>query len=517
MKRTVSIVKGTAILTAAGFAVKVFGAVYRMILSRMIGAEGIGLYQMAYPVYLIFLSLSTAGIPIAISKIIAEKTASGDQTGMRTVFRAAFGLMFFLGTLSSMAMAGTARWFASHVVFDSRAIFAIWALSPAIFLMSLMAVFRGFFQGQLNMQPSAVSQIFEQLVRVSVSVILAYALLPMGIEHAAAGAAFGATAGGAAGLVYLIFVYWRRNHSKGITVTMKGRSSRTVLEMQRLIRFALPISLTAILMPLLQTLDSVLVPHRLQTIGYTIKQSTTMLGILGNSWAVIYLPLIVTGAIAANMVPAVSILKGSREVKSLQNKVSEGLRLAVIYLCPAVIGLMVFGETAYRIIYGDVGITVLSWFSPAIFFLGMEQVSAGVLQGLGKPKWPLVSFVVGAIVKIAVTTIATGWPGLNLAGAALGTVSGALVTASLNLYKIRQLASFRLEQSGAVVLAGGCMFLVCHQLRKIWDFPMVFEFIAVGCIGLFVYGTVLWLLGGIRFQDLEVIKKRMDRKEHGNE
>jgi len=511
MKPTVSIIKGTAILTAAGFAVKVFGAIYRIILSRMIGAEGIGLYQMAYPVYLIFLSLSTAGIPIAISKIIAEKSASGDQAGMRIVFRAAFGLMFLLGMLSSIAMAGTARWFAGHVVFDSRAIFAIWALSPAIFLMSLMAVFRGYFQGQLHMQPSAVSQIFEQLVRVSVSIILAYALLPMGIDHAAAGAAFGATAGGAAGLVYLIFVYWRSHLTSKAVVPKTERKSRTFLEMQRLIRFALPISLTAILMPLLQTLDSVLVPHRLQTIGYTIKQSTTMLGILGNSWAVIYLPLIVTGAIAANMVPAVSILKGSRDMKSLQNKVSEGLRLAVIYLCPAFIGLLVFGGTVYRMIYGDAGITVLSWFSPAVFFLGMEQVSAGVLQGLGKPKWPLVSFVIGAMVKIAVTTVATGWPGLNLAGAALGTVSGALVTASLNLFKIRQVVRFRLEESGAVILAGCAMFFTCHYLRKVLDFPMTFEFVVVGFIGVIVYGIVLWLLGGIRLQDLEVITKKFNK------
>ena len=512
MKRTVSIVKGTAVLTAAGFTVKVFGAIYRILLSRMIGAEGIGLYQMAYPVYLIFLSLSTAGIPIAISKIIAEKSASGDRIGMRAVFRAAFGLMFLLGTLSSAAMAGTARWFASHVVFDPRAIFAIWALSPAIFFMSLMAVFRGFFQGQLYMQPSAVSQIFEQLVRVGVSIFLAYALLPMGIEHAAAGAAFGATAGGAAGLVYLVYVYWRNHHSAQNVVSKVGRKDRIILEMRRLIRFALPISLTAILMPLLQTLDSVLVPHRLQSIGYTIKQSTTMLGILGNSWAVIYLPLIVTGAMAANMVPAVSILKESRDRLSLQNKVSEGLRLTMIYLCPASVGLLVFGGTVYRMIYGDPGITVLSWFSPAIFFLGLEQVSAGVLQGLGKPKWPLFSFVIGAVIKIAVTTAATGWPGLNLAGAALGTVSGALVTASLNLCKIRQMVRFRVERSGAVILAGCAMFLACRYLRKIWDFSLAVEFVSVGFAGVIVYGAALWLTGGIRLQDLEVITQRINKK-----
>lgn len=510
MKRPVSIIRGTAILTIAGLIVKVFGAVYRMYLSRLIGAEGIGLYQMAYPIYLIFLSLSTAGIPIAISKMVAEKLVAGDDGGGKNVLKAALVLMLLFGTTSSIGMAASARWVAAHVVADSRAVFSIWALSPAILLMSLMAVFRGYFQGGLNMRPTAYSQIFEQMVRVSVSLILACTLLKMGVEHAAAGAAFGATAGGAAGLIYLVVRFFRERRK--VRMIKFRQRSHLQYEMRNLIRYALPISVTMILMPLLQTLDSVLVPNILQKIGYTIKQSTAMLGILGNSWAVIYLPLIVTGAISANLVPVIASLKGSRQNEELGQKVAEGLRIALIYLVPAVVGLYLFGTSIYRIIYGEPQINLLSWFAPAVLFLGLEQVSAGILQGLGRPKWPLISFLMGAFVKIIVTVISTGWPGLNLAGAALGTIGGAMLTAILNLAKIKQYTRFRIPRGWAMGIAGLGMFIFSRYLVGIMHFHYIVEFGVAGLVGIVLYVVVLWLLGGFNGRDLEIFKRVITEK-----
>lgn len=514
MKQPVSIVKGTAVLTAAGLLVKVFGAIYRMFLSRLIGAEGIGLYQMAYPVYLIFLSLSTAGIPIAVSKIVAEKLAEGDETGSRRVFKVALGLMIFLGTISSLGMAGSGRWLAEHVVSDPRAVFVIWALSPAIFLMSIMAVLRGYFQGGMDMRPSAYSQIFEQMVRVAVALILAVLLLKQGIEHAAAGAAFGATAGGAAGLIYLSAVYFRYPRRRFPRRAPKV-SGTPWQELVKLIRFTLPISLTVILMPLLQTLDTVLVPNRLQKIGYTIKQSTAMLGVLGNSWAVIALPLIVTGALSTNLVPSIAALTRSARREAVAEKVGEGLRLAIIYLIPAVVGLVIFGKTIYQLIYGQGGIALLTWFAPAIFFLGMEQVTAGILQGLGQPKWPLTAFALGAAVKVTATVISTGWPGFNLAGAALGTILGAATTTGLNIFKIKQLVSYTLWRSWTPWLAGIWMGLVCFYLNRVLPLPTVPAFLISGGFGTGCYFGALWALGGINRRDLEVFQKALRKKRDG--
>ncbi len=503
MEQRGSIVKGTAVLAGAGLVARIMGAGYRIILARLIGNEGIGLYQMAYPVYLMFLSLSNAGIPIAISKIVAEKIAAGDRAGTKRVLAAALLLMLGLGAALSAGMGLAGRWIAGHVVADSRAVFAIWALAPAIFFMSLMAGFRGYFQGWREMTPSAISQIIEQAVRVTVALLLALMLLKYGVEYAAAGAAFGATMGGLAGVVFLARIFWSwRRRFRGGRPARKEALGRIV---GRLVKFTLPIALSVILMPLLQTLDSVIVPAKLQSIGYTIRQATAMLGILGNSWAVLYLPLIVTGAIASNLVPAIAELGARRAPGLVREKAAEGLRLAAIYLVPATVALFAFGPSIYRILYGQPGVELLSWVAPAILFLGLEQVSAGTLQGLGKPHLPLIHFLAGAGAKIIVTLAVTGWPGLNLAGAALGTVAGSGVTALLNLVAVRRLAATPFPLQAPVCAAGAAMLAVCWWLPRqvAWNFGA--EFLMAGAAGVIIYIGVLWILGGIGVRDLEII------------
>jgi len=512
MKQTGSILKGTAVLTAAGIVVKLFGAVYRVLLSRLIGAEGIGLYQMAYPVYLIFLALSTAGMPVAISKIVAEKAILKDHRGIGRVLKAAFLLLLGTGLVCSVSMAFSARWMAGHLVSDPRAVYAIWALAPAILFMSVTAVFRGYFQGLLEMKPSAISQIFEQMVRVAVALLLAVSLQEYGIEHAAAGAAFGATAGGGAGLCYLSLAYLKRKRPI-FTDTAGPGAARFGRELRRLIRLALPIAAAVILIPLLQALDTFLVPRLLQQIGYTGRQSTTMLGILGNSWAVINLPLIMTVAISANLVPAVASLKAAAALPNLVNRVREGFRLALFFLIPAAVALYIFGPAIYRIIYGESGVELLRWFALAVLFLGLEQVSAGTLQGLGNPKLPLINFTIGAFFKIMVTLILTGQPGLNLAGAAVGTVVGAAVTTFLNLFAIKRVIPLTLPFKIPVFAAGTAMFLICRFFQRSLQLPYGWEFLIGSGAGLLGYSVFLWVTGGIGRPELEIIQEFFKKKE----
>ncbi len=514
MLKADSILKGTALLTLAGLVVKILGAVYRIPLARLIGAEGIGLYQMAYPIYLIFLSFSNAGIPIAVSRLVAEQVACHNPEAVQKTFRAALVMTFCLGLAGALGMAGMAQWLATHVLADSRAVYTMWALAPAIFFMSLMAALRGFFQGWQQMWPSAFSQVVEQIVRVAVALILAVMLLADGLEHAAAGAAFGGTAGALAGLVYLIIIYWQKFRSGAKASQTRSKyveSYRQILG--KLVRFALPVSVALVLMPLLQTLDTVILPGRLQAIGYTINQATAQLGVLGNSWAVVYLPLIVTSAIAANLVPALAGSKARHGEAGLAATISEGLRWAVLYLLPVAIVVGLFGKTIYRIIYGEGGISILVWFAPAVFFLGFQQVTASVLQGLGKPNLPLINFTLGALLKILVTVVAVGCPGLNLAGAALGTTAGAGATALLNYLAIKRQAPVRLSFKKAAGLGALGMLLAGWYLSRICPLAPLGEFLLVSSLALGIYLVILRLLGGISPADLEKIKSLKRRSK----
>ena len=201
--------KGALILTVAGIIVKVIGSVNRILLSRLLGGEGIGLYQMAYPIYLLALSISSAGIPVAISIMVAEKAALQDYKGANRVFRISLSVMVVTGAAFSALLYFGAGWLIEHqYVRDSRAYYAIAALAPAIFFVTILASYRGYFQGMQRMLPTGASQIAEQLVRVVTMVAFAWYLLPRGLEYAAAGASFGAGPGAVAGLAVLIYFYW---------------------------------------------------------------------------------------------------------------------------------------------------------------------------------------------------------------------------------------------------------------------------------------------------------------------
>ena len=192
-KNTRSFLKGALILSVAGFFVKGIGFLNWIILSRVLGAEGIGLYQMAYPVYLLALSLSSAGLPVAISIVTAEKLARGDYRGAGRVFHVSLSVLTLTGLFLSLAVwTGAQSLIELKLIRDPRAYYSILALAPAIFFVTLLSSFRGYLQGWQRMTPTAVSQVVEQLLRVATMLIFASLLLPQGIEYAAAGATLGA-------------------------------------------------------------------------------------------------------------------------------------------------------------------------------------------------------------------------------------------------------------------------------------------------------------------------------------
>ena len=174
-----SLMKGTVILTVAGIVVKVIGSLNWIFVSRVLGGEGIGLYQMAFPIYFFALSVSTAGVPVAISIITAERVAIKDIFGARRVFKISMALMVITGILFSLLTYFGAGWLIDyHFIRDARAYYSVVALAPAIFFVTLLASSRGYLQGWQRMTPTAVSQIVEQIFRVITMVLFANLFLP---------------------------------------------------------------------------------------------------------------------------------------------------------------------------------------------------------------------------------------------------------------------------------------------------------------------------------------------------
>ena len=249
-----SFLKGTFILTIAGFVVKVIGSLNWIFVSRILGGEGIGLYQMAFPIYFFAMTVSQAGVPVAISIITAERVALKDIYGAKRVFRISMGLMLVTGLLFSILTYFAADWLIEwHFIRDARAYLSMVVLAPTVFFVTFLAASRGYLQGWQRMTPTAVSQIVEQIFRVITMILLAQLFLPWGLEYASAGASLGALVGAVTGLIVLVYYHWKldrdieRDYGHDIK-PLPGTEHESILKiMRRIFMLSLPVSAASIM------------------------------------------------------------------------------------------------------------------------------------------------------------------------------------------------------------------------------------------------------------------------------
>ena len=238
-----SFMQGAVILGIAGLFIKLLGAFFRIPLVNMIGTEAMSYYQSAYPVYVFFLTLATAGIPIAISKMVSERIATDRYYEANRVYRISFVLLLIIGIASSSICFFGAGWI-TRLMRIPEAVYSMKAIAPALLFVPLMASFRGYFQGMQDMKPTAVSQTVEQLFRVVCGLFLAYYLTRVSLEYAAAGAAFGATAGAVMGLLatVIVYLYKRGGLQANIKRTKRPKEENASSILAKIIIIAVPIT-----------------------------------------------------------------------------------------------------------------------------------------------------------------------------------------------------------------------------------------------------------------------------------
>ncbi len=513
---------GAFVLTAAGLISRLLGALYRLPLASLLGDEGIGLYQMAYPIYTTLLALSTAGIPVAISKLVAEKTAQGKKAGALRVFRISLLILTAAGFVFSLVLFFGAEFIARQVLRDPRAYYAVVAVAPAVFLVAVMSSYRGFFQGLQTMVPTAVSQVLEQVVRVATVFVLAVSLLPRGIEFAAGGATFGAATGALAGLVFLLAVYWRDRLTRlREAAATHGQETETNWEIiYRIGALAIPVSIGGLILPLMQTLDTIIVPSRLQVAGYNVSEATALFGQLtGMAAPLINLPSIFTVALSTSLVPAISEALALKNFRQLRQVAYVGIRLTVMLALPAMLGLyLLAGEISfmlYKNAAAGIPLAIMAW---GVLFFCLQQTSSGILQGLGRTILPVRNLFIGCLFKVFINYSLTAVPALGIRGAAFGTVAGFVVASGLNLFEawryvelkanIHDLLTRPLIAGGAMALAVRASYHLLYRAAAVYALSPRLQVSAATLptvlIGAVVYILVLFLVGGISQADLEL-------------
>jgi len=491
--------------------------VNRIFLSRLLGGEGIGLYQMAYPIYLLALSISSAGIPVAISIIVAEKIALGDFRGANRVFRISLAVLAVTGVVFTFVLYFGAGWLIeSHFVRDPRAYWAIAALAPAIFFVTVLSSYRGYFQGLQMMTPTAISQIIEQFFRVVTMIAFAYLLLPRGLEFAAAGASFGAGPGAAAGLLVLIYFYWRQRPSFQEKMNNQPplKQEGSVRIISRIVRLALPVSLANIMLPVVSNIDLFIVPARLEVAGHTVEQATELFGYLtGMAVPLVNLATILTASLAASLVPAVSEAFTLRNHHQVYQRTATAMRISNLITIPSFVGMWLLARPISQMLYGtpnaDTSIAILSL---GIFLLGIHQVSTGVLQGLGYTAIPVINMAASAVVKIGMSWVLTAIPELGIKGAAWATNVDFGVAALLNMYFVHRYVGFAFDVKDtcrtavAAAIMGGVVLLTYDAVMTKTLHNTISTLVAV-VLGGGVYGIAQLLLGGVRERDFEQVPR----------
>ena len=515
-----SFLKGAMILTGATLLVRFIGVAQKLPLLWLLHAEGVGIYNYPYAFYAILLAISSTGINIAISKLVAERMAEGDRAGALHIFRVSRVVMSTLGIFTAVTLALAGRYLAVYVHHDPRAALSYWVLAPAVFADTLQAAYRGFFQGLQNMRPNALSQVVEQLIRVVVMLTAAYLLLGRtgNLGIAAAGATFGSTAGAIGSFLLLTAIYRAavpRLFGRALA-TADGVKQPVWPLVRRIFAYSVPISLAGMGLPLLMLADSALVSSRLQAAGVPMAQATANYGVLANNAIpLVNLPTILTGALFVTLVPAIteSLFRGRRDQILYRSRAA--LRVTMLFSLPAAVGMNLLAGGIVHLLHMDTQaggpatapvVAALTW---GLIFITLQQTTSGILQGLGRNIVPVVNMFLGAAVKAVLTYILVFRIGVN--GAAYATAIGFALTTILNFWRVYQSVGPVIQFGDMIVrpgLAAAAMGLVLlpsySLLARLFHSAGLATLVAIA-LGAVVYSLALALLGGIREGDLAMI------------
>ena len=442
-------------------------------------------------------------MPVAVSIIVAEKVAKNDYAQAHRIFKVTLGLMAAFGLFFALLLYGTAGLLVnSGWIRDSRAYYALVVLTPAVFFSSILASFRGYFQGYQMMTPPAVSQILEQLVRVTVMIGLAYFLLPRGLEYAAAGAAFGAVPGGLTGLLVLTWFFrkarkeWKHKIEKQTATVAESVGSIA----KRLVLLAIPVSCANLLIPVTSSIDMLLVPNGLGRAGFGVEAATTLFGYLtGMAQPLLMMAIIPTMSLAASLVPAVSEACTLQRPDEILRKTTSAFKICMLVVVPASVGMWALAGPISGTLYGTMkAAPVIAHLAPSITFLGIFQVTTGALQGIGKTMIPMWNMLFGAVVKAVAVWQLTSVAAFHILGAAWASNLNFALVAAINVFFLyRNGIRFPVRGSLKILLASLCMGLVGKMAALFFmdKGSIVVALLAGMSASVLVYGTVVVLSG----------------------
>lgn len=435
--------RGTFILLIAGFISRVLGFINRIVIARSIGEEGVGLYMMVFPTFILVVTLTQLGLPIAISKNVAEAEARGDYKEIKKILVVSLSTTLGLSLIFTPALILLAPILSKSLFTDPRTLYPLVAIAPVVPIIAVSSVLRGYFQGRQNMKPAANSQILEQVVRIILIAFLTKAFLPFGVEYAAAAAMISSVIGELSSLLYLITTFklkkrfkLRKNFFHSI---YSGKST-----FKELMDVALPATGSRLIGSVAWFFEPIVVSHSLVIAGVTAVVATKQYGSLtGYAMPLLMLPSFITYSLATSLVPAISEANSQNNHKLIEFRLQQALRFCLLSGGLAVIILYILADPLMELMYGSSsGSSFIRLMAPFFLFYYYQGPLQAVLQALNLARAAMINSLIGAVVKTAVIFFLATQPRFGINGVALGILVGFVLVTILHFATVLKKISF---------------------------------------------------------------------------
>lgn len=496
-----SFLQGTFILSVSAFITRMLGFAGSIFLARMLGAEGMGLIMMAQPLVPLVITLTELGLPVAISKLVAEADVHGNPAKVKRILYVSLTVTGILSlTLTAASLLGS-KWIASLLLTDQRAYYAMLAITPIAPIVAFSAVLKGYFKGKQNMTSIAYSEVFEHVVQITSILSLVQLLMPYGIEYAAAGAMAAYVVSELASLSFLYarFRLYRDKEEAGIRLTDHLRKGKQTL--RELLRIGLPTTGHGIVHSIYNALQPMLITKSLGLAGIGTAAATSQFGLLaGYAFPLLFLPSFITQSLSTALIPAISEANASGNGRIMHERMDQAMRIALIVGAPSTVILYVWATPLTTLIYNapEAG-NLLQILAPIFLLYYFDAPLHAILLGLGKAGTAMWNYVISMAARAAAIFVLGSQFGIH--GVALGINFGICMLTFLNFFSISGSIGFYMELRQYVKAAAGMALMALagqylFPLLQQAGFPLFWSVVLSAGVSLAIYFLTL-LSGGI--------------------
>ena len=497
-----SFLQGVAVLTAATIIVKLLGFIYKVPLQNILQERGFGYFNTAYDVYNVLLMISTTGLPVAVSRMISQAQALENYAQIRKVYSTSMKVFLTIGVVGTLIMLVFSRQLSVMVTTNENSWAAIAALSPCVLLICIVSAHRGFFQGQSNMTPTSVSQVYEAMIRVVFGLGGAWLLLKKtgSLVYAAAGGIFGVTMGCVVAVIYLRIQFGKSNQ---ILQRGGGEAKSTHATMKELLAIAVPITLGSAGLQIINLFDTMIYMRRLTgALAWSSDAADTAKGIYNFCQTIFNLPCSLVTPITISIIPTVTAALTVKNLSGARHTEESAVRTMALITMPCAVGLAVLAEPIIRLLASNYGAESVATATPILMYLGIAVIFNStvllfnaIMQAHGDVTTPVVNMLIGGIVKVIVNYILVGIPALNIVGAAIGTVICYLTITILDLIAMRKTVTTRpvifrniIRPGLAALLMGAATVLSYRVLARLVSSN------TVACLGALVIAVIAYAI-----------------------